>query len=66
MRLTKFLNKNAMLYKKQFRFRNNHSTTHALLEITEKIKQTCDTGQIACGVFLDLQKHLIRLIILFF
>ena len=34
----------------------NHSTTHALLEITEKIKQACDTGQIACGVFLDLQK----------
>ena len=38
------------------KFRNNHSTTHALLEITEKIKQACDTGQFVCGVFLDLQK----------
>ena len=36
--------------------RNNHSTTHALLEITEKIKQACDTGQFLCEVFLDLQK----------
>ena len=56
MRLTKFLNKYGILYEKQFRLRNNHSTTHALLEITEKIKQACDTGQFARGVFLDLQK----------
>ena len=56
MRLTKFLNKNAILYEKQFGFRNNHSTTHALLEITEKFKQACDTDQIVCGVFVDLQK----------
>ena len=56
MRLTKFLNKYVILYEKQFGFRNNHSTTHALLEITEKIEQACDTGHFACGVFLDLQK----------
>ena len=57
MQLTKFLNKYAILYEKQFGFRNNHSTiTYALLEITEKIKQACDTGLFACGVFLDLQK----------
>ena len=56
VRLTKFFNRNAILYKKQFGFRNNHSTTHAILKITEKIKQACDTGQIACGVFLNLQK----------
>ena len=53
--LTTFLNKNFILYKKQFGFRNNHST-HALLEMTEKIKQACDAGQFSCGVFLDLQK----------
>ena len=34
--------------KKQFGFRHSHST--------EKIKQACDSGQYACGVFLDLQK----------
>ena len=55
-RLTTFLNKNSILYEKQFGFRNNHSTSHALLEITEKIKQACDAGQFARGVFLDLQK----------
>ena len=32
---------------------------HALLEITGKIKQACDSGQYACRVFFDLQKHLI-------
>ena len=37
-------------------FRYNHSTIHALFEITEKIKQACDSGQYACWVFLDLQK----------
>ena len=56
MRLSTFLNKNAILYKKQFGFRNNHSTTHAPLKTTEKNKQACDTGEFACGVFLDLQE----------
>ena len=55
-RPTTFLNKNSILYEKQFGFRNNHSTTHALLEMAEKIKQACDAGQFSCGVFLDLQK----------
>ena len=48
------MNKNAILSEKQFGLRNNHSTTHALLEITQKIKQACDAGEFACGVFLDL------------
>ena len=51
-----FLNKNNVLYERQFGFHPNHSTTHALLEIREKIKQACDSGKYACGVFLDLQK----------
>ena len=29
---------------------------HALTELTEKIKQTCDSGKFTCGVILDLQK----------
>ena len=56
IRLAMFLNKHNILYKRQSDFRHNHSTTHALLEITEKIKQGCDSGKYACGVFLDLQK----------
>ena len=51
-----FLNANEILYKRQFCFRHNHSTPHALSAITEKIRQACDSGNFACGVFLDLQK----------
>ena len=36
-RLSKFLDKFKCLYKKQFGFRNAHSTSHALISITEEI-----------------------------
>ena len=51
-----FLNKHNILYERQFGFQHNHSTTHTLFEITEKIKEVCDSGEYTCGVFLDLQK----------
>ena len=51
-----FLKYGSTLYGRQFRFWPNHSTIHALLEITGKIKHACDSGKYACGVFLDLQK----------
>ena len=35
---------------------NTQSTNHALIEITEKIKQGCVSGKFVCGVFLDFQK----------
>ena len=50
-----FLNKQTILYKKQLGSQHNHSTTHALLEITKKIKQGCNSGKYTCGMFLDLQ-----------
>ena len=53
---TDFLNQQNLLYDKQFGFRNSHSTTHALTKHTEKIRQACDSGKFACGVFLDFQK----------
>ena len=55
-RLSAFLSANNVLYEKQFGFRNQHSTSHALIEITEKIKQVCDSGKFACEVFLNFQK----------
>ena len=55
-RATDFLNQQNLFYDKQFGFRNSHSTTHALTELTEKIRQACDSGKFACGVFLDFQK----------
>ena len=51
-----FLNKHYVLYERAFVFPHNHSATHVLLEITEKIKQGCNSGKYTCGVFLDLQK----------
>ena len=53
---TDFLNQQNLFYDKQFGFRNSHSTTHALTELTEKIRQACDSGKFAYGVFLDFQK----------
>ena len=50
------LTKNIVLYEKQIGFRHKGSTTHAHIEITEKVKQACDTRDYSCGVFLNLQK----------
>ena len=37
-------------------FRNNHSVTHALTDITEKIRHALDSKYYACSVFIDLEK----------
>ena len=57
-RLYSFLNKYNCIYEFQFGFRAQHSTNHALLSLTEKIRETLDSkgGKFACGVFIDLQK----------
>ena len=55
-RLHSFLENKESLYEHQFEFRNNCSTTHALIEITEGIRKFCDNGLYSCGVFLDLKK----------
>ena len=33
-----------------------YSTSHALIDITEKKRKALDDGNIACGVFVDWQK----------
>ena len=55
-RLYSFLIKSKSFYKFQFGFRTQHSTNHALMLITEKIRNALDEGGLACGVFVDLQK----------
>ena len=55
-RLYKFLESFEILYPLQFGFREKHSTSHALLSLTESIKQFIDSGKVECGIFLDLQK----------
>ena len=51
-----FLNNNNAIYNLQFGFRQQYSTSHALISITENIRKALDDGNIGCGVFVDLQK----------
>ena len=55
-RLYSFLNIHSCLTDLQFGFRANHSTSHALISITEKIRDALDNDNFACGVFIDLKK----------
>ena len=55
-KLYNFLERYNCLYKKQFGFRNSHSTDHAFISITEKIRGSLDNNEYSCGVFLDFQK----------
>ena len=55
-RMNKFLENHKCFYKNQFGFRKKHSTNHALITITEKIRNVLDNNQYACGVLLDFQK----------
>ena len=40
----------------KFGFRQQYSTSHALINIAENIRKTLDDGNIGCGVFVDSQK----------
>ena len=51
-----FLYNNNIIYNLQFGFRQQYSTSHALINITENIRKALDDGNIDCGVFVDLQK----------
>lgn len=55
-RLFKFLEKYEILYALQFGFRSNHLTDHALVSLTEAIKNALDNRKFGHGIFLDLQK----------
>ena len=55
-RMYDYLMKNNLIYKRQFGFRNNHSTNHALISLSENIKSNLDSGQFSAGIFIDLQK----------
>ena len=55
-RLEKFLDDSKSIYDLQFGFRKKYSTNHALLSITEKIREYIDNKKFACGVFVDLEK----------
>ena len=55
-RLYRFLESKKSLYKHQFGFRKKHNTNHAIIALTEEIREALDNGEFAIGVFIDLQK----------
>ena len=55
-RMYSFLSDNNLLYEKQFGFRANHSTNHALTSTIENIKLQLDGGNFVGGFFIDLEK----------
>ena len=55
-RLYNFLEKYKCIYNLQFGFRQQHSTNHAMLGITQKIQEAINNDQFAIGIFIDLQK----------
>ena len=55
-RLYTFLNKNNIIYNLQFEFRQQYSTSHALINIIENIRKALDIRNIGYGLFVDLQK----------
>ena len=55
-RIYSFLEKHQTLYEFQFGFRTGHSTTHALIEISDRLKLALNSNKMMCGLFLDLSK----------
>ena len=51
-----YLDQKKLIYSKQFGFRGNHSTNHAIISLTEHIRKLLDKGEFVCGVFVDLEK----------
>ena len=55
-RCIKSLGKNNILYEYQFGFRQNHSSSHALLLLIEKLASAYEKGEKTIGLFFDLSK----------
>jgi hypothetical protein len=58
-RLIKFISRNNPIYKSQYGFRENHSTSLAIMELVEDLSNSFDKIKITAGVFIDLKMPLI-------
>ena len=50
------LDANGILSNFQFGFRHKHSTTQAVIRLTERIPKMLNTGKILCDIFINFQK----------
>jgi hypothetical protein len=55
-RITKYLNKNSIIYPSQYGFREKHSTMLAIVDMIEKLSTSLENNEHTLGVFLDLSK----------
>jgi hypothetical protein len=55
-RLYYHLQINNLIYKYQFGFRHNHSTTLAVIDVIDSIYERLDNGEKIIGLYFDLQK----------
>ena len=55
-RLYTLLDNKDIIYDIQFGFRQQYSTSHVLINITENVRKALDEGNIGCGGFVGLQK----------
>ena len=51
-----FLEKNNLIFKRQFGFRSNYSSSHTIVNLVEITKIYIDNDSYACRVFIDLEK----------
>lgn len=56
IRLNKYLKKHNIIPPNQFGFRNNHSTTHQLLRLTDYIATNFQKSNHTLAIFLDIEK----------
>ena len=54
--LYEFIEEHNLLFNRQFGFRKQHSTTHAVITLVDQVSRAFDVGKIVVGVFLDLKK----------
>ena len=55
-RLVEYLEKNKIIYERQFGFQKNKSTSLAVLEMCSKVVDAIENKQYLCSVFLDFAK----------
>ena len=55
-RLINFIDKNNILYRYQFGFRRRHSTTLALMDVVDNIRDNLNAGKKVAGVYIDFSK----------
>ena len=53
-RLYKYLLNNNIVYKEQFRFQQNHSTDHAIIQLVDQISNSFEKNDFTLSVFMDL------------